>query len=71
MQTFEKARVQRSELFCPDDPCERSPSAPKFEDSSQDETERQERCARGDAWRLATNIQKLEETDNGVSQRHP
>ena len=30
---------------------------------SQEETERQERCARGDAWRLAKNIQKLKETD--------
>ena len=35
---------------------QRSPSAMKFEDRSQEETERQERCARGDAWRLAKNI---------------
>ena len=31
-------------------PHQRSPYAPKFEDRSQEETERQERCARGDAW---------------------
>ena len=31
----------------------------KFEDISQEETERQERCARGDAWRLSKNISKL------------
>ena len=35
----------------------------KFEDGSQEETERQERCARGDAWRLAKNIYKLKEKD--------
>ena len=40
-------------IICPADPTERSPYAPKTEDRSQDETERQERCARGDAWRLA------------------
>ena len=36
----------------------------KIEDRSQEETERQERCACGDAWRLAKNICKLIETDN-------
>ena len=34
-------------------PHQRSPCALKFEDRSQDDIERQERCARGDAWRLA------------------
>ena len=34
-------------------PHERSPYAPKFKDRSQEETEWQERCARGDAWRMA------------------
>ena len=61
-------------------PHQRSPYALKFEDLSQEETERQERCARGDAWRLAKKILKLKEKDkaalshlptNGVSQRHP
>ena len=33
-------------------PYERSPYAPKFEDRSQEETEIQERCARGDEWRM-------------------
>ena len=42
---------------------QRSPCAMKFEDKSQEETERQERCARGVAWRLAKNIYKFKETD--------
>ena len=42
---------------------QRSPYALKLEDRSQEETERQERCARGDAWRLTKNIFKLKETD--------
>ena len=42
---------------------QRSPYAVKFEDRSQEETERQERCARGDAWRLAKKIHMLKETD--------
>ena len=40
-------------------PHQRSPCAMKFENTSQEETERQERGARGDAWRLAKNILKL------------
>ena len=35
----------------------------KFENRSQEETDRQERCARGDAWRLAKKILKLKEKD--------
>ena len=38
----------------------------KFENRSQEETERQERCARGDAWRLAKNIYKLRETEKAT-----
>ena len=38
----------------------------KFEDRSHEEMERQERCARGDAWRLARNILKLKEKDKGT-----
>ena len=38
----------------------------KFEDRSQEETERQERCARGDAWRLDKNIFKVKETDKAT-----
>ena len=37
-------------------PQQRSPYAMKFEDRSPEETARQERCARGDAWKLAKNI---------------
>ena len=44
----------------------RSPYAEKFEDRSQEETERQERCARGDAWRLAKNIYKLKEKEKAT-----
>ena len=42
-------------------PHQGSPYAPKFEDRSQEEAERQERCARGDAWRMAKSILKLKE----------
>ena len=38
---------------------QRSPYAMKFEDRSQEDIERQERCARGDAWKLAKEIYKL------------
>ena len=47
-------------------PHERSPNGPKFEDRSQEETERPERCARGDAWRMARmakGVLKLKEKD--------
>ena len=46
-------------MTCPGDPHQRNPSAPKFEDRSQEETEWQERCAREAAWRLAKNILKM------------
>ena len=35
---------------------QRSPYAAKFDDRSQEETERQERCARGDARKLAESV---------------
>ena len=38
----------------------------KSEDRSQQETERQERRARGDAWRLARSILKLKEQDKAT-----
>ena len=47
-------------------PHQRSPYAMKFEERSQEETERQERCARGDAWRLAKNVFELKETDKAT-----
>ena len=40
---------------------QRSPHATKIEDRSQEDTERQERCARGDAWRLVKIFLKLKE----------
>ena len=46
---------------CPGDPHQRKPNAQKFEDPSQEETERQERCVREAAWRLAKNILKFKE----------
>ena len=38
----------------------------KFEDRSQEETERQRRCARGKAWNLAKNMYKLKEKDKAT-----
>ena len=38
----------------------------KLEDRSQDETERQERCARGNAWKLGKKIHKLKETEQAT-----
>ena len=46
------------------EPHQRNPNAPKFEDRSQEETEWQERCAREAAWRLAKNFLKLNEKNN-------
>ena len=45
---------------------QRSPYALQFEDGSQEETERQERCARGDTWILAKNFLKLKEKDKAT-----
>ena len=43
------------------EPQERNPRAPKFEERTQDETLKQERCARRDAWELAQDVYKLKE----------
>ena len=48
-------------VICPGDPHQRNPNVPKFEDRSQEETERQERYAREAAWKLAKNSLKLKE----------
>ena len=45
---------------------QRNPYALNFENRSQEETERQERCARGDAWRLAKNIYNLKERQSYI-----
>ena len=47
-------------------PHQRSPHAMKFEDWSHEETERQERCARGKAWNLAKNMYKLKEKEKAT-----
>ena len=47
-------------------PHQRSPYAINFEERSQEEIERQERSARGYAWRLAKNILMLKETDKAT-----
>ena len=67
---FTKSVVRRADIRdqksiawndLPGDPHQRNPNAPKFEDRSQDETERQEGCAREAAWRLAKSILNLKE----------
>ena len=47
-------------------PDQRSPHAMKFEDWSHEETERQQRCPRSNAWNLAKNIYKLKEKDKAA-----
>ena len=47
-------------------PHQRSPYNLKLEDRSQEEIKRQERCVRGDAWRLAKNILQPKETDKAT-----
>ena len=42
-------------------PRQRIPYALKFEDRSQEETERQQRCARGKSWSIAKHTYKLKE----------
>ena len=63
-----KIRDQNPSLgsFCPDEPHQRSPSAQKFEDRSQSETEWQEQGAREAAWRLAKSVLKLEEKNKAA-----
>ena len=46
------------EIICPGDLHQRNPNAPKFEDRSQEETERQERCAR-EAVKSISPIQEI------------
>ena len=53
-------------VFCPGEPHERSPNAPKFEDRSQEETEWQELGAREAAWKLANNVFKLKEHERAA-----
>ena len=43
-------------MICPGDPHQRNPTAPKFKDRSQEETEWQEQGAREAAWKLAKSV---------------
>ena len=53
-------------MICPGDPHLRNPSAPKFEDRSQEETEWQEQGAREAAWKLARSVLKLKEHERAT-----
>ena len=53
-------------MTCPGDPLQRNSIAPKLEDRSQEETDWQERCARGGAWRLAKSVLKLKEHERAT-----
>ena len=63
-----KIRDQNLSLgyFCPGEPHQRSPNAPKFEDRSQEETEWQEQGAREAAWKLAKNVFKLKDHERAT-----
>ena len=50
---------------------QRSPYAMKHEERSSGTTERQERCARGDAWRLKKKIYKLKEKEDKATSCSP
>ena len=63
-----KIRDQNPSLgyFCPGEPHERSPNAPKFQDRSQEETEWQEQGAREAAWKLAKSVLELKEHERAA-----
>ena len=58
-----KIRDQNPSLgcICPGEPHQLSPSAPKFEDRSEEETEWQEQGAREAAWKLAKSVLKFKD----------
>ena len=63
-----KIRDQNPSLgyFCPGEPHERSPNAPKFEDRSREETEWQEQGGREAAWKLAKSVLNLKEQERAT-----
>ena len=72
---FTKAIARHTEIrdqnpllgyFCPGEPHQRSPNAPKFEDRSQEETEWQEQGAREAAWKLAKSVLQLRERNKAT-----
>ena len=60
-----ETKILRSDIFA-QEPHERSPNAPKFEDLSQEETEWQEQGAREAAWRLVKSVFKLKEQERAT-----
>ena len=65
--SYQKSRPKSfARIFCPGEPHQRSPNAPKFEDRSQEETEWQEQGAREAAWKLAKNVLKLKEHERAT-----
>ena len=63
-----KIRDQNPSLgyFCPGEPHQRSPNAPKFEDRSQEETDWQEQGAREAAWKLVRSVLNLKEQERAT-----
>ena len=59
-----KKGVHRRESFRSGEPQEPNPWAPKFEERTQDDTLKTERCARRDAWELAKDVYKLKKEVN-------
>ena len=51
-------------------PHERSPYAPQLEDRSQEKTKRQDRCARGDAWRMSKGVLNHKEQNKATFFSH-
>ena len=52
--------------ICPGEPHQRSPNAPKFQERSQEETERQEQGAREAAWKLAKSVLNSKEQERAT-----
>ena len=53
-------------MICPGEPHKRNPTAPKFEDRSQEETEWQEQGACEAAWKLVKSVLKLKEKNKAT-----
>ena len=53
-------------MICPGEPHQRKPTATKFEDRSQGETEWQEQGAREAAWKLAKSVLKLKKQERAT-----
>ena len=62
-KNFGKETVHRKVIFSILNLMSVAPMPRKFEDKTEEETLKQERCARSDAWKMAISILKLEEKD--------